>query len=204
MGIMHSIGTLLVGALQLYSWILIIRVLLSWVNPDPRHPLVQLLLRMTEPVLQPLRRWIPPLSGLDLSPLLALFLLTILQRVLDALFSSSPGRALMLFINELNTLIHLLGTLYFILLAVRSGINIYSWFYLRRNRPSGIDLAHPLVRFVLHSTNPVLHPIRRWLPVKIAGLDLSPLVAAAVVLLGLLLLQELSALLAAARIAVFF
>ena len=59
--------------LDLYSWLIIIRALLSWVSPDPYNPLVQFIERSTEPVLAPFRRLIPSYKvGIDLSPLLAL------------------------------------------------------------------------------------------------------------------------------------
>ena len=46
--------------LDIYLWVIIIRALISWVNPDPYNPIVQLLHRMTEPVLRPLRKLVPP------------------------------------------------------------------------------------------------------------------------------------------------
>jgi YggT family protein len=73
---------------QLYEFLILIRVLLTWISTDPynpviRHPIVQLLHRVTEPVLQPLRRVIPPIGGtVDISPVIALILLEILRRVL--------------------------------------------------------------------------------------------------------------------------
>jgi YggT family protein len=73
---------------QLYEFLILIRVLLTWISTDPynpviRHPIVQILHRVTEPVLQPLRRVIPPIGGtVDISPVIALILLEILRRVL--------------------------------------------------------------------------------------------------------------------------
>jgi YggT family protein len=60
--------------LNIYWWILLIRALISWVNPDPYNPIVVFLHRATEPVLEPLRRLVPPerVGGIDLSPLLAM------------------------------------------------------------------------------------------------------------------------------------
>ncbi|MGQ0793200.1 MAG: YggT family protein [Deltaproteobacteria bacterium] len=55
--------------LYLYMWIIIIRALMSWVNPDPYNPIVNFLYRATEPVLQYVRGIIPPLAGIDLSPI---------------------------------------------------------------------------------------------------------------------------------------
>ncbi len=61
-------------ALDIYSWIIIAAALISWVSPDPRNPVVIFLRRVTEPVLGPIRRLLPPwkTGGLDLSPLVAL------------------------------------------------------------------------------------------------------------------------------------
>lgn len=61
-------------ALDIYSWIIIAAALISWVSPDPRNPIVTLLRQVTEPVLGPIRRLLPPwkTGGLDVSPLVAL------------------------------------------------------------------------------------------------------------------------------------
>lgn len=67
-----------------FYWMIIIRALISWVNPDPYNPIVQFLHTMTEPVLLPLRR-IMPFSyrfGLDLSPLIAIVILIFLKSFL--------------------------------------------------------------------------------------------------------------------------
>lgn len=59
-----------------YWWVVVIRALLTWVNPDPNNPIVQFLERSTEPVLEPFRRLVPPYKiGIDLSPLFVLALL---------------------------------------------------------------------------------------------------------------------------------
>ena len=55
------------------------RAVISWVNPDPFNPLVQFLTRTTEPVLEPIRRLLPPM-GIDVSPIIAFFMITFLQR----------------------------------------------------------------------------------------------------------------------------
>lgn len=68
-------------ALTVYYWIIIFRALISWVNPDPFNPLVQFLHRVTEPVMEPIRRLMPPLP-LDISPLIAILGVMALQRFL--------------------------------------------------------------------------------------------------------------------------
>ena len=67
-------------ALDIYLWIIIIRALISWVNPDPYNPIVQFLTRMTEPVLRPLRRLVPTWKmGVDLSPIIAILIIYFLE-----------------------------------------------------------------------------------------------------------------------------
>ncbi|MEY2334849.1 YggT family protein [Acidithiobacillus ferrianus] len=68
--------------LTLLFWAILIRAILSWVQPDPRHPVVQLLDRVTGPILYPLQRIIPPLGGIDLSPLAAMLLIELLKGLL--------------------------------------------------------------------------------------------------------------------------
>lgn len=72
-------ATVLDYILWLYMWIIIARALISWVNPDPWNPIVQFLDRATEPVLAPIRRWMGWRMGIDLSPIIAILILTFLQ-----------------------------------------------------------------------------------------------------------------------------
>lgn len=72
-------ATVLDYVLWLYMWIIIARALISWVNPDPWNPIVQFLDRVTEPVLAPIRRWMGWRMGIDLSPIIAILILTFLQ-----------------------------------------------------------------------------------------------------------------------------
>lgn len=76
-----SVADVLSVILTILLWAMIIRVILSWINPDPRQPVVQLLIQLTEPIMAPARRIIPPMGGLDLSPI-AVFILISLTRML--------------------------------------------------------------------------------------------------------------------------
>jgi YggT family protein len=79
--------TLLLLLLQLYSYVLLARALVSWIpNLDPYHPAVQFLYRLTEPVLEPIRKLIPPLGGvMDISIIVAFFAIIILEQLLRSL-----------------------------------------------------------------------------------------------------------------------
>jgi YggT family protein len=76
---------------QVYQFLILIRVFLSWINTDPYrplidHPVIRVLRRITDPVLTPLRRVIPPIGGaVDISPVVALILLEILRRLVTGL-----------------------------------------------------------------------------------------------------------------------
>jgi YggT family protein len=81
--IVYGIARILEIVLELYMWVIIIRALISWVNPDPYNPIVQILTRMTEPVLRPIRKLVPPYKvGIDLSPLIAVLAVIFLQYAL--------------------------------------------------------------------------------------------------------------------------
>ncbi len=73
-------------ALNIYMWLIIIRALLSWVNPDPYNRLVRFIYRATEPALAPLRR-LALLRGLgiDISPILAIAAIMLLQNLMISL-----------------------------------------------------------------------------------------------------------------------
>lgn len=80
--LLSALAQLLQMVFQIYTLILIARVLITWVNPDPFNPIVQGLSRLTDPVLEPLRRVIPLIGPFDISPIVALLLLQALQHFL--------------------------------------------------------------------------------------------------------------------------
>jgi len=68
--------------LNILLFSILIQVVISWINPGTYNPAVSLLYSLTEPVLRPCRRLIPPLSGLDLSPMLALIAIQLIKMLL--------------------------------------------------------------------------------------------------------------------------
>ena len=75
-----AIATLLDFLLSIANWLIIIRALLSWVNPDPYNPIVRFLYAATEPMLAPFRRIFPVYNiGLDISPIFALMFIWFLK-----------------------------------------------------------------------------------------------------------------------------
>ncbi len=79
---LNAVAYVLDTVLTIYMYVIIARAILSWVNPDPYNPIVNFLYRATEPVLYRIRRLLPPMSGLDLSPLIVLLAIFFLQKFL--------------------------------------------------------------------------------------------------------------------------
>ena len=81
--LLNALATILDIALTAYMWIIIIRAVVSWVNPDPWNPIVQFLYRATDPVLRPIQRMLPMKGwGIDFSPLVAILAIIFIQTFL--------------------------------------------------------------------------------------------------------------------------
>ena len=79
---LFAIQKLLLTLLLTFFVLLIVRIIISWVASQSRHPLIPLINQLTEPVLRPFKKLIPPVSGIDLSPLFALIALRFLLLLL--------------------------------------------------------------------------------------------------------------------------
>ena len=89
--ILAGLAHVLDWVLSIYMWVIIIRALISWVNPDPWNPIVRTLNRLTEPVLEPIRRRTFKMMGygmgIDVSPIIVILLIIFLQyAVVQSLF----------------------------------------------------------------------------------------------------------------------
>jgi len=87
-GFSNGVISLVRTLVQLYMWIVLIRVLVSWINPDPYNPIIQFLRGVTDPVIDALRRVLPRFfwsTGLDFTPLVLLVLLNLVILFLDNL-----------------------------------------------------------------------------------------------------------------------
>lgn len=73
---------------DLYIIVLLARVLLSWVQVDPRNPIVNLINQLTEPLLAPIRRLLPQTGAADFSPMVALVVVLIAEQVILAVLRS--------------------------------------------------------------------------------------------------------------------
>lgn len=80
---MTSLLLIVFWALQIYQLILLARVLMTWIpNLDHSNPIARFLYQATEPVLAPIRSALPPMGGIDLSPLVVFLGISVLMRLL--------------------------------------------------------------------------------------------------------------------------
>jgi len=77
-----AIAKLISFVLSAYIWIVIGRAVISWVNADPYNPIVRFLVQVTDPLLLRIRRYVPPMGGMDLSPMILILAIVFLQSFL--------------------------------------------------------------------------------------------------------------------------
>ncbi len=86
--LVSSFAVVIISVVSLYKWVVIIGALLSWVQPDPYNPIVQMIDRITSPAYRLIRKFIPTVfGGLDLSPIIVIFALVFIETFLTKLFS---------------------------------------------------------------------------------------------------------------------
>lgn len=175
---MTALAFLVQTVFGFYILAVILRFLLQWVRADFYNPLVQFLVRITNPLLAPLRRIIPGYRGLDLAAIVLAFALQAVEMLLITLLLSQPigaGGLLLLTVLELLKLL----------------INIYLWGVIIQVALSWFnpDPYHPAARVLAQLTEPVLRPVRRIIP-SISGVDLSPMLVVVALIFISLLLQD--------------
>lgn len=159
----NALTFLITTLVDLYVTAVLLRLLLQWVRADFYNPVCQFLVRVTNPVLVPLRRVIPSIGRLDTaSVVLMLALEVIVTWVVVQLGPVAFTLPQILVYSVLKLLGTLLWTWFFLIIAMV----ILSWV--------GRGARHPVVPLVYQLTEPLLRPVRRVIP-PIAGIDLSPL-----------------------------
>ncbi len=88
-GFFTDVKGLLIGLITIYSYVVLIRVLISWFNPSPHNPLVQFLRGVTDPALDTVRSFLPRFfwsTGIDFTPIVLFFLLRLVVVFLHNIF----------------------------------------------------------------------------------------------------------------------
>ena len=91
---MALIGNILIWCLQLYTFIIIAQVIISWLvafgvlnlsNPQAAR-LVEGLEKLTEPVMAPIRRYVPPIGSIDITPIIVIFAIMLIEQLIARIF----------------------------------------------------------------------------------------------------------------------
>lgn len=170
-----NIGLFLIQTLfDLYIYIVILRFLLQTMHVGYFNPLSQFAIRFTQPIIKPMQKIIPEIKNIDVAVLLLIIILELIKVTL-------------LLVLQLQAFPNVAGLLLFVLAnLINKFIMFYFYAIIIRVVLSWITPVHhnPVFFALTQLTEPVLHPIRRVLPL-LGGFDLSPLVA----LIGLQLLS---------------
>ncbi|KAB7624454.1 YggT family protein [Alkalilimnicola sp. S0819] len=159
---------------QLYVGAFMLRLMLQLTRADFYNPFSQFIVRITAPLLRPLRRVLPGWRGIDTASLVIILVLQLIAMAVWVLIRGGAPEPLLLAILTVGKLIGLLLNIYFIALI---GQVILSWV---------AQGYHPVMSVLDSLTGPILRPIRNVLPTP-AGIDFSPAVA----LLGIMFLRYL-------------
>ncbi|MGY3894617.1 YggT family protein [Aeromonas enterica] len=149
---------------DLYLMVVLLRVWLQWARADFYNPMSQMVVKVTNPLVIPLRRVIPGFGGLDMASVLLALIIAFAKLALLKSMNVLLADWLTLSLFAALTVLKKAGSMIFWVLLVRA---ILSWVSQGRNP----------IEYVMHQlTEPFLAPIRRILP-ALGGLDLSVLVA---------------------------
>lgn len=150
---------------ELYILLIMLRFLLQWARADFYNPVSQFLVKLTNPPLKPLRRFIPGWGGIDVASIVLMLALQMVALALVAALRGGEIGPLALLLWSVAELVSLVFNVFIFSILIQA---LLSWI-----NPG----AYNPVTGILYSLNaPILRPIRRFVP-PVAGFDLSPLVA---------------------------
>lgn len=159
-------ATLIINTLfSIYILAVMLRFILQWARADFYNPLSQLLVKITNPPLKPLRRLIPGWGGVDFASIVLMVVLKAIELSLIMLISGFSAGIGLLILTSVSELVSLAIMLFIGMIIVSV---ILSWI--------GPGAQNPMVSLLYQVTEPVLRPFRRIIP-PIGGLDLSPIFA---------------------------
>ncbi len=172
--IIDSLSGLLVGAFLL-------RLLLQWARADFRNPLARAVLQVTNPLVLPLRRLLPPIGALDTAAVVAVVLVQALRHAL--IIWLGTGGVASVSAPLLGSLLSLADTILLLYIGL-----LFVWVVLSWVSPDG---RHPMSHIIGQVLAPLLRPFQRAVP-TLAGLDLSPLFLILTLQVARMLLERLA------------
>lgn len=161
----NNAGIFLIGTLfDLYIFVLVIRLIMVWVRTDYFNPLAQVVVKLTNRLITPLRRILPTIGRFELATFFCIFLLEILKFFFIGLISSGMPNISGLFILAFADLLKALLNTFFYAILIQA---LLGWL-----QPG----YSPISQILMKITAPILRPIQRIVP-PVAGFDISPIPA---------------------------
>ena len=151
---------------QLYLLVLLLRFLLPWMRVNFNNPISQAILRLTSPLVIPVRRILPPIGKIDTATVVVAFGVQYLTILIIVLILRVPPSILPIAVTAAVNLVILTLRLFVFAIIIRI---ILSWL-------SGGGAYNPAIAIIDAITEPVLRPFRRLVP-PVGGLDISPIFA---------------------------
>ncbi len=164
-GALNALVFIINSFAQLYLLVLLIRLLMPWMGGNYQNPISQAILKLTSPLVVPVRRILPPIGKLDTATLVVAFGIQYLTILVIAIIQRWAPGILPIAVTALVNLVVLMLRLFVFAIFIRV---ILSWI-----APGSYN---PAVAIITSLTEPVMAPFRRVLP-PLGGLDLSPVFA---------------------------
>lgn len=163
---LNSAGIFLISSVfDLYLLVLMVRVILCWIRADYANPLTRFVIKLTQPIILPLRRIIPTIQNIELATILVILLLDTLKfSLIGLLLVGKIANPAGLFLLALGDSLKLLLNVFFYAILLQA---ILSWV-----QPG----YSPIARLLEQLTAPIMRPIQRVCP-PVAGFDISPIPA---------------------------
>lgn len=160
---MNLLAIILDELLSLALIVVLMRLLLQLVRADFRNPICQAIVRLTNPLIIPLRRVLPPIRKLDTATVVAVLMIAVILVAVGFAFQAFPLNGMIWIMQALLTVAYAILWIYFWSIIVYALLSLVA--------PGGHS---PLQKVLASLTEPVLAPICRLIP-GFAGIDLSPL-----------------------------
>lgn len=175
MGSLNNALVFLINSLfDMYLFVLCIRLILAWSRANYFNPITQFIIKITQPLVGPVRRMIPNFRGIECSTLVLIVLFEMIKvAILSLVLSGIPAVSALLSLSLVYT-IRLILTTFFYAILVQA---LLSWFQPHYT---------PVSQLLTQITAPILRPLQRVIP-PISGFDISPIPALLILQLLLIL-----------------
>jgi YggT family protein len=160
---MNLLAIIIGELLSLALFVVLMRLLLQLVRADFRNPICQAIVRLTNPIVIPLRRILPPIRKLDTATVVAVAIIAFVLVAVGFAFQAVPLDGMIWIVQALLTIAYAILWIYFWAIVVYALLSLVA--------PGGYS---PLQSVLASLCEPVLAPFRRIIP-SFAGIDLSPL-----------------------------